>query len=58
MVYPWDQFWDRFGFLLFFNDISQFTTDDCSLNSFANDSISHIAAHNISDLQMKSHKCG
>ena len=44
-------------FLLFINDISNFTTDDCSLNLFADDSISYVAAHNISELQMKLQKC-
>ena len=32
-------------FLLFINDISNFTTDVCSLNLFADDSISYVAAH-------------
>ena len=45
-------------YMIIINDISNFTTDDCSLNSFANDSINYIAAHNISDLQIKSPKCG
>ena len=40
-------------FMLFINDISNFTTDDCSLNLFADDSISYVAAHNIGELQMK-----
>ena len=39
------------------NDISNFTTDDCSLNLFADDSISYVAAHNISELQMKLQTC-
>ena len=55
MVYPRDRFWDRFC-LLFISDISNFTTDDCSLNLFA-DGISYVATHNISDLQMKLQKC-
>ena len=42
--------------MLFVNDMSNFTTDDCSLNLFADDSISYIAAHNISELQMKLQK--
>ena len=44
-------------FMLFINDISNFTTDDCSLNLFADDSISYVAAHNIGELQMKLQKC-
>ena len=44
---------EPFLFLLFINDISDFTTDDCSLNLLADDNISSIAACNISDLQMK-----
>ena len=44
-------------FLLFINDISNFTTDDCSLNLFADDIISYVAAHSISELQMKLQKC-
>ena len=44
-------------FLLFINDISNYTTDDCSLNIFADDSISYVAAHSISELQMKLQKC-
>ena len=44
-------------FLLLINDILNFTTDDCSLNLFAHDSIRYVAAHNISDLQMKLQKC-
>ena len=44
-------------FMLFVNDISNFTTDDCSLNLFADDSISYVAAHNIGELQMKLQKC-
>ena len=44
-------------FLLFINDISNFTTDYCSLNLFADDSISYVAAYNISELQMKLQKC-
>ena len=43
--------------MLFINDISNFTTDDCSLNFFADDSISYIAAHNIGELQLKFQKC-
>ena len=55
MVHHRDQFFDLF--MLFINDISNFTTDDCSLNLFADDSISYVAAHNISDIQMKLQKC-
>ena len=36
--------------MLYVNDMSNFTTDDCSLNLFADDSISYVAAHNISEL--------
>ena len=56
MVYPKDQFLDRFC-LCYINDTSKFTTGDCSLNVFADDSISYVAAHNIIELQMKLQKC-
>ena len=44
-------------FMLFINDISNFTTDDCSINLFVDDSISYVAAHNFGELQMKLQKC-
>ena len=43
--------------MLFINDISNFATDYCSLNLFADGGISYVAAHNINDLQMKLQKC-
>ena len=37
-------------FMLFIEDLSNFTTDNCSLNLFAADSIRYVAAHYISEL--------
>ena len=44
---------DHFLFLLFINEISQFTTDGCLTNLYADDSMIHASGDNILQVQQK-----
>ena len=44
-------------FLLFINDVSNFTTDGCVLNMYADDVIIYTSAATSDDLQLKLQRC-
>ena len=44
-------------FLLFINDVSNFTTDGCVLNMHADDVITYTSAAASDDLQLKLQRC-
>ena len=46
-----------FLFLLFINEISQFTTDGCLTNLYADDSIIYASGDNILQVQQKLQQC-
>ena len=46
-----------FLFLLFINDISQFTTDGCLTNPYADDSMIYASGDNILEVQQKLQQC-
>ena len=46
-----------FLFLLFINDISNFTTDGCVTNLFADDAMIYASGDSVSEVQLKLQSC-
>ena len=46
-----------FLFLLFIYDISNFTTDGCVCNLFADDAMIHASGESVSEVQLKLQSC-